>query len=86
VSGVHISVCDGFRGARTHTEKIIHLTNYILIASFLATFLIYPIAYELPQLLLTLTIIVCLILTLNLHGTEESNKPASSSKDTDEQS
>jgi hypothetical protein len=60
----------------THRQKIINLTNYILIASFLAAFLIYPIAYELPQLLLTLTIIVCLILTLNLHGTEEPNKPA----------
>ena len=71
--------------AHTHTEKIIHLTNYILIASFLAAFLIYPIAYELPQLLLTLTIIVCLTLTLNLHGTEEPNKPASRN-DTDEQS
>ncbi len=57
----------------THRQKIIYLTNYILIASVLAAFLIYPIAYELPQLLLTLTIIVCLILTLNLHGTEEPN-------------
>jgi len=68
----------------THRQKIIYLTNYILIASLLATFLIYPIAYELPQLLLTLTIIVCLILTLNLHGTEEPDKPASR-KDADEQ-
>jgi hypothetical protein len=61
----------------THRQKIIYLTNYILIASILAAFLIYPIAYELPQLLLTLTIIVCLILTLNLHSAEEPNKPAS---------
>jgi hypothetical protein len=68
----------------THRQKIIYLTNYILIASFLAAFLIYPIAYELPQLLLTLTIIVCLILTLNLHGTEEPNKPASRKDTADE--
>ena len=67
----------------THRQKIIYLTNYVLIASFLAAFLIYPIAYELPQLLLTLTIIVCLILTLNLHGTEEPSKPAGR-KDADE--
>ena len=68
----------------THRQKIIYLTNYVLIASFLAAFLIYPIAYELPQLLLTLTIIVCLILTLNLHGTEEPNKSASRSDAGDE--
>ncbi len=68
----------------THRQKIIYLTNYILIASLLASFLIYPIAYELPQLLLTLTIIVCLILTLNLHGTEEPNK-AASRKDTNDE-
>ncbi len=67
----------------THRQKIIYLTNYVLIASFLAAFFIYPIAYELPQLLLTLTIIVCLILTLNLHGTEEPSKSASR-KDADE--
>jgi hypothetical protein len=68
----------------THRQKIIYLTNYILIASFLAAFLIYPIAYDLPQLLLTLTIIVCLILTLNLHGTEEPNKPTTG-KNTEQQ-